>query len=147
MARRIIVCDGLASARLWRRISASDDELLTWVPRSDETRSRPPGFHSLQGGLCAEAIAKLDPKAGDEFAVVSEETSFARSAVSVIAEAAAGAPLLVLGDKVAAESLPEHPCRCTCRHAGTRIRTWRTLGTSGLLDLSSGGGGGRAGRP
>jgi nanoRNase/pAp phosphatase (c-di-AMP/oligoRNAs hydrolase) len=117
VARRIIVCDGLASARLWRRIGASDDEVLTWVPRNDESRSRPPGFHALQGGLCAEAIGKLNPKEGDEFAVVSEETSFARSAVSVIAEAAAGAPLLVLGDKVTAESLPDHPC---LRSAGLR---------------------------
>jgi nanoRNase/pAp phosphatase (c-di-AMP/oligoRNAs hydrolase) len=117
VARRIIVCDGLASARLWRRIGASEDEVLTWVPRSDETRSRPPGFHALQGGLCAEAIAKLNPKVGDEFAVVSEEMSVARSAVSVIAEAAAGAPLLVLSDKVEAESLPGHPC---LRAAGLR---------------------------
>jgi nanoRNase/pAp phosphatase (c-di-AMP/oligoRNAs hydrolase) len=117
VARRIIVCDGLASARLWRRIGAGDDEALTWVPRNDESRSRPPGFHALQGGLSAEAIAKLNPKEGDEFAVVSEETSFARSAVSVIAEAAAGAPLLVLSDRVAAESLPDHPC---LRTAGLR---------------------------
>jgi nanoRNase/pAp phosphatase (c-di-AMP/oligoRNAs hydrolase) len=117
VARRIIVCDGLASARLWSRIGASEDELLTWVPRETESRSRPTGFHALQGGLGAEAIAKLNPKDGDEFAVVSEDTPFARSAVSVIAEVAAGAPLLMLSDTVDAESLPSHPC---LREAGLR---------------------------
>ena len=54
MARRIIVCDGLASARLWSRIGAGEDEVLTWVPREDESRSRPTGFHALQGGLSAD---------------------------------------------------------------------------------------------
>ena len=53
---------GPSCARLWSRIGAGDDEVLTWVPREDEARARPPGFHSLQGGLVVEAIAKLDPK-------------------------------------------------------------------------------------
>src|SRR5215475_2745070 len=33
VARRIIICDGLSSARLWSRIGADEDEVLTWVPR------------------------------------------------------------------------------------------------------------------
>jgi nanoRNase/pAp phosphatase (c-di-AMP/oligoRNAs hydrolase) len=110
VARRIIVCDGLASARLWGRIGASEDEELTWVPRDAESRSRPPGFHALQGGLSADAIAKLNPKPGDGFAIVSEETSFARSAVTRIAEAAPESPVLVLSDAVHSEDLPTHPC-------------------------------------
>jgi hypothetical protein len=110
VARRIILCDGAESARLWSRIGAGEDEDLTWVPRDDESRARPPGFRALQGGLGADSIGKLDPKAGDEFAVVSEDASFARNAVSVIDEAAPDAPVLVLSDRVAAEDLPEHPC-------------------------------------
>jgi nanoRNase/pAp phosphatase (c-di-AMP/oligoRNAs hydrolase) len=117
VARRIIVCDGLASARLWSRIGAGEDEVLTWVPRDSESRSRPPGFHSLQGGLSGDAIAKLNPKEGDEFAVVSEDTPFARAAVSTIAEAVPDAPLLLLSDTVEAENLPPHPC---LREAGLR---------------------------
>ncbi|MDH5565697.1 MAG: DHH family phosphoesterase [Myxococcales bacterium] len=117
MARRIIVCDGLASARLWSRIGAGEDEVLTWVPREEESRSRPTGFHALQGGLSAEAIGKLNPKVGDEFAVVSEDTPFARAAVAVIAEVAGDAPLLLLSDTVDAKNLPPHPC---LREAGLR---------------------------
>jgi nanoRNase/pAp phosphatase (c-di-AMP/oligoRNAs hydrolase) len=110
VARRIILCDGAESARLWGRIGAGDTENLTWIPRENEPRARPPGFHALQGGLAPESIAKLNPKAGDEFAVVSEDVSFVRSAVSVIGEAAPDAPVLVLSDKVDAEDLPDHPC-------------------------------------
>jgi nanoRNase/pAp phosphatase (c-di-AMP/oligoRNAs hydrolase) len=110
VARRIIVCDGLGSARLWSRIGASDDEVLTWVPREDESRSRPPGFHALQRGLSADAITKLGPKPGDEFAVVSEDTAFARAAVNAISAVAPEAPLLVLSDSVDSEDLPEHSC-------------------------------------
>ncbi|MBW1685535.1 MAG: DHH family phosphoesterase [Deltaproteobacteria bacterium] len=110
MARRIILCDGVESARLWGRIGAGDDEDLMWIPREKESRARPPGFHTLQGGLSAEAIAKLNPKVGDEFAVVSEDSSFARTAVSVIGEAAPEAAVLVLSDRIDLSQLPEHSC-------------------------------------
>ncbi len=110
MARRIIVCDGAELARLWGRIGAGESEELTWVPREDESRARPPGFRALQGGLAAEAIAKLNPKEGDGFALVSEEASFVRAAVSAIAEAASHAPILVLSDKLTQAEMPEHPC-------------------------------------
>ncbi len=110
MARRIILCDGVEAARLWARIGADDDETLTWVPREGEPRARPPGFHALQGGLSSESIQKLNPKVGDEFAVVSEDTSFTRTAVTVIGQSAPEAPVLVLSDKVDGEDLPDHPC-------------------------------------
>ena len=108
---RFIICDGLRTARLWRRIGASEDEILSWVPREDESpRQRPTGFAALPGGLCEEAIAKLGPKPDDEFAIVTEDTSFARTAVSVVAGAAPGAPVLVLSDAVDPATLPDHPC-------------------------------------
>ncbi len=110
MGRRIILCDGAELARLWGRIGAADDEVLTWVPREDEPRARPPGFHSLPGGLSVEAIGKLNPKEGDEFALVSEDLPFVRAAVSVLSDAHPGAPLLLLSDKVSDDDLPEHPC-------------------------------------
>src|SRR5262247_3490175 len=71
VGRRVIVCDGAELARLWARIGASESEELTWVPREDEPRARPPGFRALQGGLTADAVVKLDPKEGDEFALIS----------------------------------------------------------------------------
>jgi nanoRNase/pAp phosphatase (c-di-AMP/oligoRNAs hydrolase) len=117
LARRIIVCDGAEAARLWARIGAGDDEDLAWVPRESESRARPPGFQALQGGLTAEAIAKLDPKAGDEFAVVTEDVSFAKNAVPAIQAAAPDAAVLVMSDKIESENLPEHPCLL---HAGLR---------------------------
>jgi nanoRNase/pAp phosphatase (c-di-AMP/oligoRNAs hydrolase) len=110
LARRIIVCDGLASARLWSRIGAGEDEVLTWVPREDESRSRPTGFHALSGGLCAESLAKLNPREGDGFAFVSEDTSFARQAVSLASAVAPEVPVLVLSDAVSRDDLPSHPC-------------------------------------
>jgi nanoRNase/pAp phosphatase (c-di-AMP/oligoRNAs hydrolase) len=110
LARRIIVCDGLSAARLWSRIGAGEDEVLTWVPHEQESRSRPPGFHALSGGLGADAIAKLDPRPGDGFALVSEEASFAKAAVAAVAQAAPGAPVLILSDAVTAAELPPHPC-------------------------------------
>ena len=110
MGRRIIVCDGAEAARLWSRIGAGSDEDLTWVPREKEPRARPPGFHALSGGLSAEAIARLEPRAGVEFAVVSEDAPFCRAAVSAIATAAPEAPVLVLSDKVETDDLPDHPC-------------------------------------
>ncbi len=118
MASRFIVCDGLSAARLWSRIGAGEDEILTWVPRAEESaRQRPTGFQALQGGLVPEALAKLGPKGGDEFAVVTEDPPFARAAVGVVAEAAPGAPVLVLSDSLDPETLPEHPC---LRAAGLR---------------------------
>ena len=110
MARRIILCDGADLARLWGHIGAADDEVLTWVPREDAPRARPAGFHSLQGGLSPDAILKLNPKAGDEFALVTEDLPFARAAVSVIAEAMPDAPILLLSDRVSSDDLPDHAC-------------------------------------
>ncbi len=108
MGRRIIVCDGAELSRLWSRIGASEAEELTWVPREDESRARPPGFRALAGGLTPEALQKLAPKEGDEFALVSEDGPFVRAAVPLIAEAAPGAPVLVLSDRLAPDDLPEH---------------------------------------
>ena len=110
MSRRIILCDGADLARLWGHIGAGEDEDLTWVPREDAPRARPPGFHSLQGGLSADAILKLNPKLGDEFALVTEDPPFARAAVVAITEAFPEAPILLLSDRVDAEELPDHPC-------------------------------------
>ncbi|MDP7570312.1 MAG: hypothetical protein QF391_01780, partial [Myxococcota bacterium] len=110
MARRIILCDGADSARMWARIGAGDDEELTWVPRDKDGRARPPGFHSLPGGLGAEGIGKLSAGPGDEFAVVSEDGPFIRNAVGLIEAASPGIPILVLSDRVDAEELPDHPC-------------------------------------
>ena len=93
MGRRVIVCDGAELARLWARIGASESEELTWVPREEESRARPPGFRALQGGLTAEAVTRLDPKEGDEFALISDEAGFVRMAVEAVAEAAPGAPI------------------------------------------------------
>jgi nanoRNase/pAp phosphatase (c-di-AMP/oligoRNAs hydrolase) len=108
--RRIIVCDGAELARLWNRIGPGENEELTWVPREDESRARPPGFRALQGGLVPEAIQKLNPKEGDVFGVVSEESAFVRQAVAIITEAVPHAPVLVLSDQIAAEDLAPHRC-------------------------------------
>jgi nanoRNase/pAp phosphatase (c-di-AMP/oligoRNAs hydrolase) len=110
VSRRIILCDGADLARLWGHVGASEDEVLTWVPREGAPRARPPGFHSLQGGLSSDAIAKLNPKLGDVFALVTEELPFVRAAVSAIAEAAPEAPILLLSDRIDSDDLPEHPC-------------------------------------
>jgi nanoRNase/pAp phosphatase (c-di-AMP/oligoRNAs hydrolase) len=108
--RRIIVCDGAELARLWSRIGAGEGEELFWVPRDDESRVRPPGFRALPGGLSAEAIAKLDPREGDVFGIVSEEIGFVRTAVGLISETVPIAPVLVLSDKLDAGDLPSHGC-------------------------------------
>lgn len=110
MARRIIVCDGIASARLWSRIGAGDDEELTWVPREEESRSRTAGFRQLQGGLNLDAIEKLNAKPGDGFAIVSEDAPFVRAAVGYVAKAAPESPVLVLSDTVDPDDLPSHNC-------------------------------------
>jgi len=119
VGRRVIVCDGAELARLWARIGASESEELTWVPREDEARARPPGFRVLQGGLAAESFAKLDPKEGDEFALISDEAPFVRAAVESVAEAAPGAPILVMSDRLQSEELPAHPC---LRRTGLRTQ-------------------------
>ena len=110
MDRRIIVCDGAELARLWSRVGDDENEVLTWVPGEDESRSRPSGFRALQGGLTPEAILKLNPKEGDVFGVVSEEIGFVRTAVAVIAEAVPSSSILVLSDKLAEDGLPAHRC-------------------------------------
>jgi len=110
VARRIILCDGADLARLWGHIGAAENEVLTWVPREDAPRARPPGFHSLQGGLSAEAIEKLGPKAEDVFALVTEDLPFARAAVAAIDAAAPDAPILVLSDRIDTDELPDHGC-------------------------------------
>jgi nanoRNase/pAp phosphatase (c-di-AMP/oligoRNAs hydrolase) len=108
--RRIIVCDGAELARLWSRIGAADNEELTWVPREEESRARPPGFRALQGGLVPEAIEKLNPKEGDVFGIVSEQPGFVRQALAVLNEAVPRAPVLVLSDEIEAEQLLPHRC-------------------------------------
>ena len=90
---------------MWARIGAGDDEELTWVPREKDGRARPPGFHSLPGGLGAEGIGKLGAGPGDEFAVVSEDGPFIRSAVGFIEAATPETPILVLSDRVEADDV------------------------------------------
>jgi nanoRNase/pAp phosphatase (c-di-AMP/oligoRNAs hydrolase) len=110
VGRRIIVCDGAETARLWSRIGAGVDEVLSWVPREDESRARPSGFKVLQGGLTEEAFQKLNPKAGDEYALASDDGPWVRSAVREISKVAPEAPILVFSDALSQEDLPDHPC-------------------------------------
>jgi len=110
VARRIILCDGADLARFWGHIGTAEDEVLTWVPREDAPRARPPGFRSLPGGLTPEGISKLNPKDGDEFALVTDDLPFTRAAVSAILEALPGTPILVLSDRVDASDLPPYEC-------------------------------------
>jgi nanoRNase/pAp phosphatase (c-di-AMP/oligoRNAs hydrolase) len=110
VTRRIILCDGADLARLWGHVGAAEGEVLTWVPREGAPRARPPGFHSLQGGLSVDAIAKLNPKEGDVFALVTEDLPFVRAAVAAIGEVDPTAPILLLSDRIDSEELPEHPC-------------------------------------
>jgi nanoRNase/pAp phosphatase (c-di-AMP/oligoRNAs hydrolase) len=114
---RFILCDGAELARLWGRIGPADTEELTWIPREDESRARPQGFRALQGGLAPEAIQRLSPKPGDEFALISDEPSFVRAAVAAIVAAVPQAPILVMSDRLRTEDLPEHRC---LRRAGLR---------------------------
>jgi nanoRNase/pAp phosphatase (c-di-AMP/oligoRNAs hydrolase) len=110
VGRRIIVCDGADSARLWSRIGADESEILTWVPREDEGRARPPGFKMLQGGLSEEAFTKLDLAAADDVALASDDGPWLRSAIREISKANPEAPILVLSDAASDEDLPDHPC-------------------------------------
>jgi nanoRNase/pAp phosphatase (c-di-AMP/oligoRNAs hydrolase) len=106
---RFIICDGAELARLWARIGTGESEELFWVPREEESRARPQGFRTLQGGLQAEAFLRLDPKEGDEFALISDEGPFVRAAVAAVAEATPAAPVLVMSDRLGDDDLPEHP--------------------------------------
>jgi nanoRNase/pAp phosphatase (c-di-AMP/oligoRNAs hydrolase) len=117
--RRIIICDGAESARLWSRIGADELEELNWVPREDEGRARPPGFKILQGGLDEEAIAKLNPHDDDEFALVSDDGPWTRLAVRKIRKVDPEASILVLSDSLTEDDLPDHP---SLRRTG-----WKTL--------------------
>ena len=119
MARRIILCDGAELARLWGRIGTGEQEELIWVPREDESRARPRGFRALQGRLSGEGIERLDPKEGDEFALVSEEAGFVRSAAKAIEKIAPAAPVLVLSDRIDPDDLPHHAC---LRRTGLRTQ-------------------------
>ncbi len=119
MGRRIIICDGAESARLWSRIGADELEELTWVPREDDSRARPSGFKILQGGLDEEAIAKLGPKDDDEFALVSDDGPWTRLAVRKIRKVDEDASILVLSDSLTEDDMPDHP---SLRRTG-----WKTL--------------------
>jgi len=119
MGRRIILCDGAELARLWGRIGTGEQEELIWVPREDEARARPRGFRALHGRLSGEGIEKLDPKEGDEFALVSEEPGFVRTAAKAIGKIAPAAPVLVLSDRIEPDDLPLHPC---LRRTGLRTQ-------------------------
>ena len=119
MGRRIIICDGAESARLWSRIGADLSEELTWVPREGESRSRPPGFRILQGGLDEGAIAKLEPKPDEEYALVSDDGPWTRLAVREIRKVDEDASILVLSDALTQDDLPDH--------ASLRRTGWKTL--------------------
>lgn len=110
MRRRIIVCDGADVARFWSRIGAGEGEELTWVPREHESRARPPGFRALPGGMSADAIAKLETSHGDGFALASDEGPWIRAAIRAIDEAAPGAPVLVLSDRLGDDEVPDRAC-------------------------------------
>ncbi|HEB89070.1 MAG TPA: hypothetical protein ENI85_05825, partial [Deltaproteobacteria bacterium] len=119
VGRRIIICDGAESARLWSRIGADEQEELLWIPREDEGRARPSGFKILQGGLDEDAIAKLEPGDDDEFALVSDDGPWTRLAVRKIRKVDEDASILVLSDSLTEEDLPDHP---SLRRTG-----WKTL--------------------
>ncbi|MBY0401607.1 DHH family phosphoesterase, partial [Myxococcota bacterium] len=94
-------------------------EELTWVPREGEGRSRPPGFRILQGGLDEGAIAKLEPQADEEYALVSDDGPWTRLAVREIRKLDEEASILVLSDALSQEDLPDH--------ASLRRTGWKTL--------------------
>ena len=120
MGRRIIICDGAESARLWSRIGIGEQEELTWVPRDEEeARGRPPGFKILQGGLGEEAIRKLGPLPEDDYALVSDDGPWTRQAVRELQKISREAPILVFSDALTTDDLPDHP---SLRRTG-----WKTL--------------------
>ena len=107
---RFVICDGAELARFWARIGSDDSETLLWVPREKESRARPPAFRSLPGGVNPRSLGKLDIKANDFFAVVSEDPSFVRSTVNAISEISPDAPLLVMSDRMNQEDFVNHNC-------------------------------------
>jgi nanoRNase/pAp phosphatase (c-di-AMP/oligoRNAs hydrolase) len=109
VSRRFILCDGAELARFWARVGEDESEELAWVPREDESRARPTGFRALQGGLAPESILKLNPKEGDDFAVVSEDLPFVRRAIAAISEAVPGSPILLMSDRIHEDEVPERP--------------------------------------
>ena len=119
VGRRIIICDGAESARLWSRIGTDELEELTWVPREGEARARPSGFRILQGGLNEEAIVRLDPTTDDEYALVSDDRPWTRLAVREIRKVEEDASILVLSDSLTEDDMPDHP---SLRRTG-----WKTL--------------------
>ncbi len=110
MGRRIIVCDGAETARLWARIGAADNEELYWVPREKESRARPAGFRILQGGLTPEAFLKIGPEHDDEYALATDDGPWIRAAVPAIAAVSPDSPVLLLTDALTEDDLPDHPC-------------------------------------
>jgi nanoRNase/pAp phosphatase (c-di-AMP/oligoRNAs hydrolase) len=119
VGRRIIICDGAESARLWSRIGADELEELTWIPREGESRARPSGFKILQGGLDEDALAKLEPNDDDEFALVSDDGPWTRLAVRKVRKVDEDASILVLSDSLTEDDLPDH--------ASLRLTGWKTL--------------------
>ena len=110
MRRRIIVCDGAESARLWARIGATEHEELTWVPRDDESTLRPPGFRALAGGLNPDAFAKLAPQPGEGIALATDDGPWVRTAIPMLLKVAPESPVLILTDNLTEDDLPDHPC-------------------------------------
>jgi nanoRNase/pAp phosphatase (c-di-AMP/oligoRNAs hydrolase) len=110
VGRRIIVCDGAETARLWGRTGAGDNEELFWVPREKESRARPPRFRTLQGGLTPEGFAKLGPEHDDEYALATDDGPWIRAAVPAIAAVSPESPILLLTDDLTEDDLPDHPC-------------------------------------
>ena len=107
LMRRIIVCDGVQTARLWTRIDSVDHEELTWVPREEESTLRPSGFRVLQGGLSIDAISKLEPKIGEGFALASDDGSWVRTAIALIVKVAPEAPILLLSNNLGEDVIPQ----------------------------------------
>ena len=107
--RRIIVCDGLCSARLWSRIGAGEDEVLTWVPRDDESRSRPPGFHRYPAAS-APTRSRSSAEAGRRLRGRQRGGRLRAGRRDGGGGARARRAGAVLSDSVTAAELPSHPC-------------------------------------
>ena len=119
MGRRFIVCDGAHLAREWAQILPGTSEVLTFVPREDEVRARPPGFRSLGNPLTPEGLERLGAAEGDEFAVIADDPVWLRNAVAVIGTALPTVPILVCSDHLNGDELPMHLC---IRLTGLRAR-------------------------
>jgi nanoRNase/pAp phosphatase (c-di-AMP/oligoRNAs hydrolase) len=119
LGRRYIVCDGADLAREWAQILPGTNEVLTFVPREDEVRARPPGFRSLGNPLTPEGLERLGAGDGDEFAVIADDPVWLRNAVAVIGTALPTVPILVCSDHLHGDELPMHLC---IRLTGLRAR-------------------------